>query len=44
MTEQVPEAEAEVVDRLEVDRSEDDRDGTSEVDRWDDEGGHGRAG
>ena len=44
MTEQVPEAEAEVVDRLEVDRSEDDSDGTSEVDRWDVEGGHGRAG
>jgi hypothetical protein len=46
MTEQVPEdlTEAEVVDRLEVDRSEDDLDGTSEVDRWEDEGGHDRAG
>ena len=46
MTEQVPEGltEAEVVDRQEVDRSEDDRDGASEVDRWEDEGGHDRAG
>jgi hypothetical protein len=36
MTEQVPEGltEAEVVDRLEVDRSEDESDGVSEVDRW----------
>jgi hypothetical protein len=42
MTEQIPEGltEAEVVDRLEVDRSEDE----SEVDRWEDEGGHDRAG
>jgi hypothetical protein len=46
MTEQVPEdlTEAELVDRLEADRSEDEDDGTSEVDRWDDEGGHDRAG
>jgi hypothetical protein len=46
MTEQVPEGptEAEVVDRLEVDRSEDEADGASEVDRWEDEGGHDRAG
>jgi hypothetical protein len=48
MTEQVPEdlTEAEVADRLEVDRSEDEgaRDRASEVDRWDDEGGHDRAG
>ena len=41
MTEQVPEGltEAEVVDRLEVDRSEDESAGVSEVDRWEDEGG-----
>jgi hypothetical protein len=38
MTEQVPE------DRLEADRSEDEDDGASEVDRWDDEGRHDRAG
>jgi hypothetical protein len=44
MTEQVPEAEAQAVDRLEVDRSEDEGDGASEVDRWEDEGGHDRAG
>ena len=46
MTEQVPEdlTEAEVADRLEADRSEDEGDATSEVDRWDDEGGHDRAG
>jgi hypothetical protein len=48
MTEQVPEdlTEAEVADRLEVDRSEDEgaRDRASEVDRWEDEGGHDRAG
>jgi hypothetical protein len=47
MTEQVPEGltEADVADRLEVDRSEDEgaRDRTSEVDRWEDEGGHRRA-
>jgi hypothetical protein len=41
MTEQVPEdlTEAEVVDRLEVGRSESEGDVASEVDRWDDEGG-----
>ena len=46
MTEQIPEGltEAEVVDRLEVDRSEDESDGASEVDRWEDEGGHDRVG
>lgn len=48
MTEQVPEdlTEAEVVDRLEVHRSEDEgvRDRASEVDHWEDEGGHDRAG
>jgi hypothetical protein len=46
MTEQVPEdlTEAEVVDRLEAGRSEDEGDGASEVDRWEDEGGHDRAG
>jgi hypothetical protein len=46
VTEQVPEdlTEAEVVDRLEVGRSEDEGDGSSEVDRWEDEGGHDRAG
>jgi hypothetical protein len=46
MTEQVPKdlTEAEVVDRLEVGRPEDEGDGSSEVDRWDDEGGHDRAG
>ena len=46
--EQVPEdlTQAEVADRLEVDRSEDEgaRDRASEVDRWEDEGGHDRAG
>ena len=44
MTEQVPEdlTEAEVADRLEVDRSQDEgaRDRASEVDPWEDEGGH----
>jgi hypothetical protein len=48
MTEQVPEGltEAEVADRLDVDRSEDEdaRDRASELDRWEDEGGHDRAG
>jgi hypothetical protein len=46
MTEQVPEdlTEAEVADRLEAGRSEGEGDGASEVDRWDDEGGHDRAG
>jgi hypothetical protein len=48
MTEQVPEGltEAEVADRLKVDRSEDEdaRDRASEGDRWEDEGGHDRAG
>jgi hypothetical protein len=54
MTEQVPEdlTEAEVADRLEADRTdrleadctEDDGDTASEVDRWDDEGGHDRVG
>lgn len=46
MTEQVPEdlTEAEVADRREADRSEDEGDTVSEVDRWDDEGGHDRAG
>jgi hypothetical protein len=46
MTEQVREdlTEAEVVDRLEVGRSESEGDVASEVDRWDDEGGHDRAG
>jgi hypothetical protein len=46
MTEQVPKdlTEAEVVDRLEVGRPEDEGDSSSEVDRWEDEGGHDRAG
>jgi hypothetical protein len=46
MTEQVPEdlTEAEEADRLDVDRSEDEADTVSEVDRWEDEGGHDRAG
>jgi hypothetical protein len=46
MTEQVPKdlTEAEVVDQLEVGRSENEDDVASEVDRWDDEGGHDRAG
>jgi hypothetical protein len=49
MTEQVPEdlteaTEAEVADRREADRSEDEGDTASEVDRWDNEGGHDRAG
>jgi hypothetical protein len=46
MTEQVPEdlTEAEVVDQLEADRSENESDGASGVDRWEDEGGHDRAG
>jgi hypothetical protein len=45
MTEQVPEdlTEAEVADRREADRS-DEGDTASEVDRWDDEGGHDRVG
>jgi hypothetical protein len=37
-------SEADVADRLEVDRSQDEGDTASEVDRWDDEGGHDRAG
>jgi hypothetical protein len=46
MTEQVPEdlIETEVANRLEADRSEDEGDTASDVDRWDDEGGHDRAG
>jgi hypothetical protein len=46
MTEQVPEdlTEAEVAARREADRSEDEGDTASEVDRWDDEGGHDRVG
>ena len=46
MTEQVPEEPTgtEVADRLEVDRPEGEGDTASEVDRWDDEGGHDRAG
>jgi hypothetical protein len=46
MTEQVPEdlTEAEVADRLEANRSEDEGGTASQVDRWDDEGGHDRAG
>ena len=46
MTEQVPKdlTGAEVVDRLEVSRPEDEGDGSSEVDPWEDEGGHDRAG
>jgi hypothetical protein len=46
MTEQVPEdlTEAEVADRREADRAEDEDDTASEVDRWEDEGGHDRAG
>jgi hypothetical protein len=36
--------ETEVADRLEADRSEDEGDTASDVDRWDDEGGHDRAG
>jgi hypothetical protein len=49
MTEQVPEdlteaTEAEVADRWEVDRSEDEGDTAREVDRWDNEGGHDRVG
>jgi hypothetical protein len=48
MTEQVPEglSEAETADRLEIARSEDEGvgDPASEVDRWEDEGGHDRAG
>ena len=45
MTEQVPEdlTEAEEADRLDVDRSEE-GDTASEVDRWEDEGGHDQAG
>jgi hypothetical protein len=41
MTEQVPEDQ---IEAEEADRSEDEGDGASEVDRWDDEGGHDRAG
>jgi phage FluMu protein gp41 len=46
MTEQVPEdlTDAEVADRREADRAEDEGDTASEVDRWDDEGGHDRVG
>jgi hypothetical protein len=46
MTEQVPEdlTEAEVVDRLDADRSKNEGDTACEVDRWDDEGGHDRVG
>jgi hypothetical protein len=33
-----------VSDRLDVDRSEEKGDTASEVDRWEDEGGHDRAG
>jgi hypothetical protein len=46
MTEQVPEdlTEAEVAARREADRSEDEGNTASEVDRWDDEGGHDRVG
>jgi hypothetical protein len=46
MTEQVPEdlTEAEVADRREADRSEVEDDTASEVERWDDEGGHDRVG
>jgi hypothetical protein len=47
MTEQMPEdlmREAEVAERQEADRSENEGDTASEVDRWDDEGGHDRVG
>ena len=46
MTEQVPKdlTEADVADRREPDRSEDEGVTASEVDRWDDEGGHDRVG
>jgi hypothetical protein len=46
MTERVPEdlTEAEEADRLHVDRPKDEGDTASEVDRWEDEGGHDRAG
>jgi hypothetical protein len=48
MTEQVPDGltEAEEADRLDIDCLEDEgaRDRASEVDRWDDEGGHDHAG
>jgi hypothetical protein len=46
MTEQVPEdlTSAEVADRREADRSEDESDTASEVDRWGDEGGYDRVG
>ena len=46
MTERLPEnlTEAEVVDQPEVGGSENEGDGASEVDRWEDEGGHDRAG
>ena len=48
MTEQVPEdlTEAEEAHRLDIGRLEDEgaRDQASEVDRWDDEGGHDRVG
>jgi len=41
MTEQVPKDQTEAE---EAGRSEDEGDTASEVDRWDDEGGHDRAG
>ena len=46
MTEQVPEdlTEADVAEQREVDRSDDEDDTASEVNRWEDEGGHDRAG
>ena len=46
MTEQVPEdlTGAEVADRREADGSKNEGDTASEVDRWDDEGGHDRVG
>jgi hypothetical protein len=45
MTEQVPKdlTEADVAVPREVDRSQDEGDTATEVDRWDDEGGHDRA-
>jgi hypothetical protein len=46
MTEQVPKdlTEAEVADRRESDRSGNEGVTASEIDRWDDEGGHDRVG
>jgi hypothetical protein len=46
MTDQVPEdlTEAEVAERRKADRFEDEDDTAGEIDRWDDEGGHNRAG